>query len=274
MPVNAPPEFYKAQEKYLKAKTREEKIGALEEMIRTLPKHKGTENLLAQLKAKLSKLKRFEERVGKKKGKGGIRKEGDVMVSIIGFTNSGKTRFLNMLTGTDFKESTQPYSTTEPLTAVADFGGAKIQLVEIPAFFRKQDMSIAHASDCVVLIAHSEKEIEDLEKILKEFRIEKPVIKFLWERETKQRELILEEIWKACGMIRVYTKERNKQPEKKPIVVKKGSTVKDIAERIHKDFVKHFKFAKIWGKSAKFPGEKVGLEHKLEDGDIVEIRLT
>lgn len=270
MPVNAPPEFFKAQEKYLKARTREEKIEALEEMIRTLPKHKGTENLLAQLKAKLSKLKEQEERISKKKGKSGIKKEGDVMVSIIGFPNSGKTHLLNILAGTEFKESSQPYSTSEPVTGIVDYGGAKIQLVEIPAFFRKQDMSIAHASDCILIIAREEKEFEELEKVLREFRIEKPVVKFSWNEEPEK---LISKLWEACGMIRVYTKERGNKPEKRPIVVKKGSTVKDVAERIHEDFVKYFKFAKVWGKSAKFPGEKVGLEHVLEDSDVVEIRI-
>jgi len=270
MPVNAPPEFFKAQEKYLNAKTREEKIKALEEMIRTLPKHKGTENLLAQLKAKLSKLKAQEERAKGKKGKSGIKKHGDVMVSIIGFPNSGKTHLLNLLAQTEFKESPQPYSTIEPLTGIVDYGGAKIQLVEIPAFFRKQDMSIAHASDCILLIAREEAEFSELEKILKEFRIEKPVVKFSWKEDVKN---LISKIWEACGMIRVYTKERGNKPEARPIVVKKGSTVKDVAERIHEDFVKYFKFAKVWGKSAKFPGEKVGLEHVLEDMDVIEIRI-
>ena len=270
MPVNAPPEFFRAQEKYLKAKTREEKIKALEEMIRILPKHKGAENLLAQLKAKLSKLKEQEERIKGKKGKSGIKKHGDVMVSIIGFPNSGKTHLLNLLAETEFKESPQPYSTHEPLTGVVDYGGAKIQLVEIPAFFRKQDMSIAHASDCILLIAREEAEFTKLEKILKEFRIEKPVVKFSWNEHVKN---LIPKLWEACGMIRVYTKERGNKPEARPIVVKKGSTVKDVAERIHEDFAKYFKFAKVWGKSAKFPGEKVGLEHVLEDTDIIEIRI-
>ncbi len=270
MPVNAPPEFFKAQERYLKAKTREEKIEALEEMIRTLPKHKGSENLLAQLKAKLSKLREQEERTAKRKHVKAIRKEGDAMVALVGFANSGKTRLLNLLANTNFEESEQPYSTAEPVTAVLDYGGAKVQLVEIPAFFKKQHMSIAHACECVVLVAKKREEFEELEKILEAFGIKKPVIKFSWDRSLEK---LKEEMWNACGMIRVYTKERNAQPEKKPIVVKKGSCVRDVAERIHEDFVKYFKFAKVWGKSAKFPGEKVGLEHVLEDGDIIEIRI-
>jgi ribosome-interacting GTPase 1 len=272
MPINAGPEFFKAQEKYLSAKTREEKIAALEEMIKYLPKHKGTENLLGQLKAKLAKLKEQQER--ERKGgrrKSTLRKEGDILVCIIGFTNSGKTTLLNLLAGTDFKTTSQPYETTEPLVATADYGNAKIQLVEIPSFFRKADLSIAHTSDCIVLIGKTQEEIEELKRLLKEYRIEKPVFEFTWQCSDKDE--IKKKIWELSGMIRIYTKERGKKPAKKPIVVKKGSTVKDVVECIHEDFLKYFKFAKIWGPSAKFDGEKVGLDHVLEDGDIIEVRI-
>ncbi|MEE3418834.1 MAG: TGS domain-containing protein, partial [Methanosphaera sp.] len=52
---------------------------------------------------------------------------------------------------------------------------------------------------------------------------------------------------------------------------RKGSTIEDVAHKLHRDFVKNFKYAKVWGKSVKFPGQKVGLEHVLEDHDIVRI---
>ncbi len=270
MPVNAGPEYFKAHEKYLKAKTREEKIEALEEMIRALPKHKGTENLLAQLKAKLSKLKEQEERAGGGKRKVGIRKEGDIMVSVFGMPNSGKTHLLNELCGTNFSESEQPYSTVEPQTGVTDYGGAKIQLVEIPSFFRKRDVGLAHSSDIILIVGRTKEEVEEVRKILEEHRVKRPIVEFLWDSDWEE---LKRKIWEASGMIRVYTKERGKKHVERPVVVKKGSTVKDVAERIHEDFLKFFKFAKVWGKSAKFPGEKVGLDHVLEDGDIVEIRI-
>ncbi len=270
MPVNAGPEFFKAQEKFLKAKTREEKIEALEEMIRVLPKHKGTENLLAQLKAKLSKLKEQEERASGGRKKSGIRKEGDIMVIVLGFPNSGKTKLINTLCGTNYTESEQMYSTIEPQTGVTDYGGAKIQFVEVPAFFRKRDVGLGHSADVVLLIGKNKDEIDELKKIVEEHRIKKPIVEFVWDKTPEE---LVKKIWEASGMIRVYTKERGKEPSKKPVVVKKGSTVKDVAERIHEDFLKFFKFAKVWGPSAKFPGEKVGLEHVLKDGDIVEIRI-
>ena len=51
----------------------------------------------------------------------------------------------------------------------------------------------------------------------------------------------------------------------------KGATVEDAARIVHKDFVKNFKYAKVWGPSAKFDGQQVGLDHELKDTDIIEI---
>ena len=58
----------------------------------------------------------------------------------------------------------------------------------------------------------------------------------------------------------------------KPIIMKKGSTLKDIAEKILKGFSKNVKETKIWGPSSKFPGQKIGLAHKLKDLDVVEFK--
>lgn len=80
-------------------------------------------------------------------------------------------------------------------------------------------------------------------------------------------------IFNQLELVRVYTKSPNTPPSKKPLVLRKGATIYDVAERIHKDFVKNFLYAKVWGKSAKYPGERVGLDHQVEDGDIVEIHI-
>ena len=58
----------------------------------------------------------------------------------------------------------------------------------------------------------------------------------------------------------------------KPIIFKQGATVKDVVKEVHKTFLKNFRYAKIWGKSVKFCGVTVGLDHILVDKDIVEIR--
>ncbi len=78
-------------------------------------------------------------------------------------------------------------------------------------------------------------------------------------------------LFRKLNIIRVYTKKPNSEPSKIPLTLPRGSTVRDLAERIHGDMLEYFQYAKIWGPSAKYPGERVGLDHILDDGDIVEI---
>ncbi|RLG83284.1 MAG: GTP-binding protein [Thermoprotei archaeon] len=80
-------------------------------------------------------------------------------------------------------------------------------------------------------------------------------------------------LFNELELIRIYTKQPNGQISNKPLILKKGSTVLDVAKSIHKKFVESFLYAKIWGSSAKYPGERVGLDHVLHDGDIVEIHI-
>lgn len=81
------------------------------------------------------------------------------------------------------------------------------------------------------------------------------------------------EIFRMLGIIRVYTKEVGGEPAKKPIVMRQGSKVIDVAKVVHSHLYKNFKIARIWGPSAKYDAEKVGADHELADGDIVEIRI-
>ncbi len=86
---------------------------------------------------------------------------------------------------------------------------------------------------------------------------------------------IAPKVFKVANIIRVYTKEPNSpKPSPEPLILPKGSTVEDAIRRIREEFLKHFKYARIWGPSAKYPGERVGLNHVLEDGDIIEVRTT
>jgi ribosome-interacting GTPase 1 len=75
------------------------------------------------------------------------------------------------------------------------------------------------------------------------------------------------------NIIRVYSKAPGKEPNfTAPFTLKKGSTVADLAAKVHKDFVDNFKLAKVWG-TAVFDGQMVQRDHVLQDGDIVELHL-
>jgi ribosome-interacting GTPase 1 len=81
------------------------------------------------------------------------------------------------------------------------------------------------------------------------------------------------EIFQYLELIRVYTKAPNAPPSQKPLVLRKGATIYDVALSIHKDFIEKFQYARVWGKSSKYPGERVGLDHVVEDKDVVEIHI-
>lgn len=84
-------------------------------------------------------------------------------------------------------------------------------------------------------------------------------------------EKIKESLFKNLDVIRVYTKEPKEEASKEPMIVKRGTTVIEVARKLHSSLAEEFKYARVWGKSVKFPGQKVGEDHILEDGDIVEI---
>ncbi|MBI4170531.1 MAG: TGS domain-containing protein [Candidatus Aenigmarchaeota archaeon] len=267
MPVNAPMEYYKAEEKFKSAKTREEKIAALEEMIRLLPKHHGSENAHAQLKSRLAKLKKEGEKKGAKKS--GIRKEGDAQICLLGFTNSGKSWLLSKLTSARPNISEHPFTTTKPEIGMMDYKGIKIQIVEIPATFDPSFMSIARTADAVLIVVRDDNERIGLEEKLRDnfIRTQLVIANPLRERP----EIIKEKIWSALDMIIVYTKAKGKKAAI-PMALPKGATLIQFAEKVHKDFVKNFRFARIEREENKRKRIiQAGLNYPLADGDVVEI---
>ena len=78
--------------------------------------------------------------------------------------------------------------------------------------------------------------------------------------------------FKTLGLMRVYTKEPNdSKASKEPFIMSEGTRVGDLAQCIHSQLYSNFRYARIWGPSSKYAGERVGLSHYLKDGDIVEI---
>ncbi|MCX6816229.1 MAG: TGS domain-containing protein [Candidatus Aenigmarchaeota archaeon] len=272
MPVNAPPEYFKAEEKFHSAKTKEEKITALEEMLRLMPRHHGSENALAQLKSRLAKLRK--ESTGKKGGRTvAIMKEGDAQVCFIGFTNSGKSWLLSRLTGAKPEIASHPYTTTKPQIGMMDYKGVKIQLVEIPSTFEPKYMSIARTADAIILIARHEKEEKDLKKLLSDnFIRTKFTIANPFDEDVSH---IKEKIWYLLGFIIVYCKKtqadrRAEHVGGTPMALKSGATIRDFAQRIHKDFVKDFRYARVLRKGRM---TQAGLDYKLQENDVVELYM-
>src|SRR3989338_211698 len=114
--TNQSPFYKKAEVMFLQAKTNEEKLRCLEEMIKECPKHKSSEKMLANLKTRYIKLKEKIETLRKSsKGskKSGIKKE-DLQAVIIGLTNSGKSSLLSALTNTNPEIAPYDFTTKIP----------------------------------------------------------------------------------------------------------------------------------------------------------------
>jgi small GTP-binding protein len=85
-------------------------------------------------------------------------------------------------------------------------------------------------------------------------------------------DLLREKIFEKLGLIRIFTKKQGKEANlEEPLVMKKGSTVGDFCDKVHRTLRKEFRYAMVWGKSVKHQPQRVGLEHIVEDGDIVMI---
>jgi ribosome-interacting GTPase 1 len=82
-------------------------------------------------------------------------------------------------------------------------------------------------------------------------------------------------IFTHLSLIRIYMKPQGKKPDYSvPLILKKGNTVEDACRVIHRDFADRFRYAYIWGSSAKYPSQKVGLTHELHDEDVITIIIT
>lgn len=300
MVVNATPAYQSAEKEYLLAKTTEAKISALKNMITLCPKHKGSENMLAELRRRLAKLKLElvrEKEIKKRKGHNiGIKKEQDAQVAMIGLTNSGKSTLLSRITNALPRISEYPYTTIKPEIGTLDIG-CKIQVIEMPSLKPKGDnkeiLSIASTADLILMVVSGIDELGIVGGKLKDYNNKILAINkkdLLREGEiamlkgmknsiciSAKNNQGIEElkhmIFENLGIMRIYTKEPGKKATEEPLVLKRGSIIEDAARKIREDYVLRFIFARVWGKSAKFPGQKVGIKHILQDNDTIEIHL-
>ncbi|MEW6003260.1 MAG: GTPase [Nitrospirota bacterium] len=158
MPANLPPEYFEAEKRFKQASTPTEKIVALEDLIATVPKHKGTDKLRADLRRRLSQLRK--EAVRKKRGVRGdlyvIQKEGAAQIALVGFPNSGKSSLLACLTKATPVIADYPISTLAPLPGMMPFEDIQFQLVDLPPIGNEATdgwvSGILRYSDALVLI--------------------------------------------------------------------------------------------------------------------------
>jgi len=143
VPANLSPEYKAAEAAYRKAREPRERLDGLREMLRTIPKHKGTERLQADIKARIKDLSDELDTARRSGGRGGpalvVHGEGAAQIALVGPANAGKSLLHARLTASDARDAPYPFTTQVPLPGMLSFEDVHFQLVDLPA------MSIEHS---------------------------------------------------------------------------------------------------------------------------------
>lgn len=330
MPTNLPPEYYDADERYRAAQSPVEKAAALEALISTIPKHKGTDHMRADLRKQLSKLKaeaQSKKSTSTQVSPFYIDREGAGQIVVIGAANAGKSALVRALTNAEPEVSEVPFSTWTPTPGMMPVENIQVQLIDTPAINREyiepQFVDLIRRADLVWLVINLQtypiNQLENSLRVLRENRIvpqgrasedeavpgervwEVPILVLANKCDDEDCDEIfetflalLDEEWpilpvsalnrrnfdrlkrivfERLKVIRVYSKAPGKEPDRsRPFVLPKGSNVQDFAAKVHQDFLKNLKTARVWGSSA-FDGQMVQREYELQDGDVVELKI-
>ncbi|MDY6778316.1 MAG: GTP-binding protein [Candidatus Nanohaloarchaea archaeon] len=101
---------------------------------------------------------------------------------------------------------------------------------------------------------------------------EHPDAIFISAKEEQNLDEFRQQVFERLGLIRIYLKKKGRGVDREePMIMQQGDTVKDLCGQLHDSFLDRFNFARIWGDSATHDGQQAGLDHELQDEDIVEI---
>jgi ribosome-interacting GTPase 1 len=326
MPTNLPAEYYDADERFREATDPDEKVRLLEALISTIPKHKGTDHLRADLRRKLSKLKSAagsRPKAARHDSPYHIDPEGAGQIVVCGPANAGKSSLVRAVTNAEPEVAEYPFSTWGPTPGMMRIDNIQVQLIDTPAldrdFVEPEHIDLIRRSDVVLLVVDLQafplEQISDSAAFLGGHRIlprfDRPdepasgtsyppwviavnkvdgpeldpdyqTLESLLDRPWKtvpvstsakrNLDLLGRTLYDALGVMRVYSKAPGRDPDRTaPFVLPVGATVEDFAGRVHQDFLKNLKSARVWG-SAEFDGQQVSREYELHEGDVIELR--
>jgi hypothetical protein len=336
MPANLSPEYKAAEANFRKARDPRERLEWLREMLRVIPKHKGTDHLQGDIKHKIKDLS--DELEGPKKGgtRSGpavvTRPEGAAQLALIGPPNSGKSSLHVRLTGSNAHVAPYPFTTQHPEPGMMPHEDIYFQLVDLPAISPEHPVpwiadAMQSADGCLLVVDLSDPDcVEQMQTLHDVLRQRRVALTERWEPvdppigvddddpfgmrfptlmlANKSERLpdadaelrVFRELtglpypalpvsaatghglgelgpflFRNLRVLRVYTKTPGHPADRtRPFTLRYGQTVGDVARFVHQDLTRTLRYARVWGKSG-FDGQHVGREHKVEDGDIVEL---
>jgi ribosome-interacting GTPase 1 len=237
-----------------------------------------------------------------------VRREGAAQVALVGPPNVGKSSILQALSEIQIKTGDYAFTTLRPIPALTRIGGVLVQLVEIPGLIEgatedrgggRALLGVLRFADAIVYCTRADGDPEALRPVVREVELAE-IVKPAFLAATRADEAspeaidrlraaypdlevvpvsIIDEaslaafsdaVWHLTGLIRVRLRS-NGQTDDEPVALEDGSTVADVADSIHHDLAAQFEGAKVWGPSARFEGQRVGRDHVVQDGDVVEI---
>jgi small GTP-binding protein len=237
-----------------------------------------------------------------------VRREGAAQIALVGPPNAGKSSLLQALSSIQVKTGDYAFTTTRPVPALTRIGGVLVQLVEIPGLIggAAEDrgggralLGVLRGADGVVLCHEAAASPDDLELVVAELRaasIDLPTIIAATKTDdagerTVARlarafpsldvvpvsvlddasiERLRDAIWRLTGLIRIFLRH-GRETDDEPVAARPPVTVADVADTIHHELAARCRGGRVWGRSARFPGQQVGPSHRLADGDTVEI---
>ncbi len=159
MPANLTPQYHKAEQAYRAATTTQEEIECLQLMLKEVPKHKGTDKLQAELKQKISRLKKEASQTISTGRRAGFRlpKQGAGRAVIIGPPNSGKSHLLASLTRAQPEIADYPFTTREPKPGMMPWEDVFVQLIDTPPvtaeIYASEVQALVRSADVVLFVA-------------------------------------------------------------------------------------------------------------------------
>jgi small GTP-binding protein len=228
-----------------------------------------------------------------------VRREGAAQVALVGPPNAGKSSLLQALSQIQIKTGDYAFTTLRPIPALTRIGGVLVQLVEIPGLIEgahedrgggRALLGVLRNANAIVFCVAAGEPAEGLDVVRREVEaagIDKPSITVLTKVDELDGEVaegvlgvsvlddesldrLRQAIWHLTGLIRVFPR-RGGDVDDEPFALPRGATVDDLADLVHHELGAACAGALIWGRSARFDGQRVGRAHVLEDDDIVEV---